>query len=90
MGDGEGDCSSWVDGCRKAQREEAVRFVEDEASYVGDVCCNGWSVWVRGRGLARSQRSTLGTWEGRRPLFVTCTYVPVMVHRSGQCRISYV
>ena len=43
--------------------------MENEASYVGEGCCNGWSVWVRGGGLARSKKSTLGTWEGGRLLF---------------------
>jgi len=69
VGDGEGDGTPWVDGSRETQREEAVGFAENAGSYVGERCCKGWSVWVRGGGLASSKESALGTLEGGRPLF---------------------
>jgi len=59
----------WVNGGRETKREEAGRFAEDAGSYVREGCCNGWSVWVRGRGLVGCKKPALGTWEGGRPLF---------------------
>jgi len=43
-----------------------------------------WSEPVDGRGSDHSVK--YGAWSGH----VTCVHVPVTVHRSGQCRISYV
>jgi len=64
-----GDRTAWVAGSGETEREKAVRFAEDVGSYVAEGCCNGLGVWVRGGGLPRSKKGTLGTWEGGRPLF---------------------
>jgi len=43
--------------------------VEDASGNVRESSSNGKSVRIRGRGLARSKKASLGTWEGGRPLF---------------------
>jgi len=48
-------------------RKNAVGFAKHPGSYVGEGCCNGWSVRVRGKGLVRSKEATLATREGERP-----------------------
>jgi len=42
--------------------------MKDASSDVTKGSGNSESVWVRGRGLARSKEASLGTWEGGRPL----------------------
>ena len=69
VGDGQGDGATRVDSSREAKREEAVRFAEDASGDVRKGSGNGKSVWVRGGGLARSKKASLGTWKGGRPLF---------------------
>jgi len=69
VGDGQRDGATRVDSSREAKREEAVRFAEQASGDVRKSSGNGESVWVRRRGLARSNELSLGTWEGRRPLF---------------------
>ena len=44
-------------------------MAEDASGDVGKGRGDGKSVWVRGRGLARSKEASLGTWKGGRPLF---------------------
>ena len=69
VSDSQGDGATRIDGSGEAQGEEAVRFAEDASGDVWKSSGNCESVWVRGRGLARSKKASLGTWEGRRPLF---------------------
>jgi len=69
VGDGQRDGATRVNGSSKAKGEEAVSFAEDASGDVGKGSSNGESVWVRGRGLARSKKASLGTWKGGRPLF---------------------
>ena len=54
-----------------AEKPSGRSQLEDAGSYVGEGCRNGWSIWVRHRGLARTKIATLGTWKGGRPLITT-------------------
>ena len=69
VSDGQRDGATRVNSSGEAEGEEAVRFSEDASGDVGKSSGNFGSVWVRGRGLARSKEASLGTWEGGRPLF---------------------
>jgi len=69
VGDGQGQGATRVDSSSEAWGEEAVRFAGNAGGNVRKSSGNGESVWVRGRGLARSKKAWLGTWEGGRPLF---------------------
>ena len=69
IGDNEGDGTTWVERDGEAKGEEAVRVAKDASGDVGKGGHNSESVWVRGRGLARSKEPSLGTWEGGWPHF---------------------
>ena len=43
--------------------------MKDRSGKVRKGSGNRERVWVRGRGLARNKKATLGTWEGGEPLF---------------------
>jgi len=70
VGDREGDSSTWVDRGREAKGEEVVRFAKDASSYVWESSGNRQGVRVGGRGEARSEQTSLGTWEGGGPLLI--------------------
>jgi len=61
VGDGQGDGATRVDSSGEAKGEKAVRFAEDASGNVRESSSNGWGVWMRGRGLARCKKASLGT-----------------------------
>jgi len=69
VGDREGDCPTWVAGGREAEREETIRVAKHVSGDSREGGGDSGSVRVRGGGLARSKETTLGTREGRGPLF---------------------
>jgi len=44
--------------------------MEDVSSDVGEGSGNSKSVWVRGKGLARSKEASFGTWKGGSPFLM--------------------
>jgi len=68
VGDSEDDSSTGFHRRRETKREEAFGFAKKASNEVGEGCCDGGVVWVRGWGLAGGEESSLGTGKGWRPL----------------------
>ena len=68
VGDSEEDSSRGFHRRRETKREEAFGLAKKASSEVGEGCCHGGVVWVRGWGLPGGEESSLGTGKGSRPL----------------------